>query len=156
MRGLPQCETHLEEEIETILAGTRRILTIFSREHLSFLRLEFLQFGQNTLEHLTTLLKPLLGDVSRHGLLRGFRQIDQCFGLAYGGIFVRFHVPMIGTVYCDQNVFRFSIKLIEGGIHYRVVGEAFELLNLRLERIAPRLRMIHGIDFSHHSISFSR
>jgi len=43
---------------------------------------------------------------------------------------------MIGTVYVDQDVFRSGIKLIEGGIHGRVVGEVFELINLRLESIA--------------------
>ena len=47
------------------------------------------------------------------------------------------HILMIRAVYVDQHVFRVSIKLIEGRIHRRVVGEAFELIDLRLETIAP-------------------
>jgi hypothetical protein len=50
---------------------------------------------------------------------------------------------MIRAVYVDQHVFRLSVKLIEGGIHHRVVGEAFEFIDLRLETIAPGFRMIH-------------
>ena len=127
---------------------------IFSDKHLSFLRFEFLQLGQNTLERLPTLLKSLLRDIPRQGFLRGFRQIDQRFGLAYGGIFVCFHVSMVGAVDVAQEVFRLGIKLLEGGIRPRAVSKALKLFDLRPECIAPGLRMILGIDFSHPSISF--
>jgi hypothetical protein len=61
---------------------------------------------------------------------------------------------MIGAVEIAQEVFRLGIKLFKRGIHRRMASKAFELLDLRLERIAPGFRMIHGIDFSHRSISF--
>jgi hypothetical protein len=61
---------------------------------------------------------------------------------------------MIRAVYVDQHVFRVSVKLIEGGIHHRVVSEAFELIDLRLETIAPGFGMIHRIDFRHNGVSF--
>jgi len=34
------------------------------------------------------------------------------------------------------------------------VSEAFELIDLRLETIAPGFGMIHRIDFSHTGVSF--
>jgi hypothetical protein len=61
---------------------------------------------------------------------------------------------MIHAIYFDQHVFRISVKLIEGGINGRVVGEAFELIDLRFQTVAPGLRMIHGINFSHNVLSF--
>jgi hypothetical protein len=61
---------------------------------------------------------------------------------------------MIGAVYFDQDVFGIGVKLIEGGIHGRVVGEAFEPIDLRLECIASGLCMVHGVHVSHNLISF--
>src|SRR5678810_252653 len=64
------------------------------------------------------------------------------------------HIRMIRAVYFDQHGFRVSVKLIEGGIHQGVVSEAFELIDLCLETIAPRFGMIHRIDFRHNGVSF--
>lgn len=56
---------------------------------------------------------------------------------------------MVLAIYFHEDVFRFRIEPLERGVHGCMVGEAFELFDLGLQVITPRLRTIHGIDFSH-------
>jgi hypothetical protein len=43
---------------------------------------------------------------------------------------------MVRTIDLDEDIFGFSVKYIECGIHRRVVSEAFKLVDLSLEVIA--------------------
>jgi hypothetical protein len=61
---------------------------------------------------------------------------------------------MIGAVDVDQQVFGLSVELIDAGVHYGVLRQAFELRYLCLQGITPGLRVIHGIDLSHERLSF--
>jgi len=86
---------------------------VFTSENLFLLGFCFFQHGDTALEHLSSLLKGFLWDILRHTILSRLRQIDDCFGVSHGGVFIRFEIFTGGTERFDEQVFCFDVELLQ-------------------------------------------
>lgn len=114
-----------------------RIFMVFARERLVLLSFHVLEFRQDALEDLPTLLEGFFRQILSRLLLCLFRQIDEGLGFRQRGIFVSLKSRVRWTEVAAQQFFRFVVELSQVLLVCLATAQGFQFVELRVQLSSP-------------------